>query len=183
MHVGDGQVLAEMSLPGDAAENGALPADGFVLHPALLDCALQAAGELLANGDKPSLPLALASLRVLNACTKEMLAWVRPSIDSGAGGVNLLLDIDLCDRQGKVCVQMRGLRHGWQASEERTQERAQEEAQEEALRVAPSVAQEQRHPAVETRGDAGITLAALRAESFASNVSAAPVQISLSIEA
>ena len=179
LHVGDGQVLAEMSLPGDAAENGALPADGFVLHPALLDCALQAAGELLANGDKPSLPLALASLRVLNACTKEMLAWVRPSLDSGAGGVNLLLDIDLCDRQGKVCVQMRGLRHGWQASEERTQERAQEQA----LRVAPSVAQEQRHPAVETRGDAGITLAALRAESFASNVSAAPVQISLSIEA
>ena len=104
-----------------------------------------------------------------------MLAWVRPSLDSGAGGVTLLLDIDLCDREGKVCVQMRGLRHEWRAS--------QEPEPAHAMRIAPGATQEQRHPTVETRGASGITLAALRAESFASNVPAAPVQISLSIEA
>jgi hypothetical protein len=52
---------------------------------------------------------------VLRACTKEMVAWVRPAVGSGAGSADLQLDIDLCDAQGRVCVQMRGLTHERQA--------------------------------------------------------------------
>jgi polyketide synthase PksN len=50
-----------------------------------------------------SLPLALESLCILEACAQEMFVWVRRS-----GGAQQL-DIDVCDLQGNVCVQMRGV--------------------------------------------------------------------------
>ena len=57
---------------------------------------------------KPVVPFALDSLRILSACTKEMAAWVRYSRDSKPEDKTVRLDIDLCDEQGNVCVQMHG---------------------------------------------------------------------------
>jgi len=57
---------------------------------------------------KPIVPFALDSLRILSACTKEMFAWVRYSRGSKPEDKNVKLDIDLCDQQGNICVQMHG---------------------------------------------------------------------------
>jgi hypothetical protein len=109
LYVGEKQVLAELSLPGAAAADPSMPHGDFVLHPIMMDSALQAAFELLAPASQPSLPLALESVRILAPCTREMLAWVRYSQGDGSQQTNIQLDIDLCDPQGQVCVQMRGV--------------------------------------------------------------------------
>jgi polyketide synthase PksN len=68
-----------------------------------MDSALQAAVGLMdGESTEPRVPFALETLRVLSSCTAEMFAWVRVA---DAGGK---LDIDLCDAEGNVCVQMRG---------------------------------------------------------------------------
>jgi hypothetical protein len=79
----------------------------------LLDGALQASIGLIADGSllprKPSVPFVLDSLRILSACTNEMVAWIRYSAVRTADDHAITLDIDLCDDRGNVCVQMRGL--------------------------------------------------------------------------
>ncbi|MBT2404440.1 MULTISPECIES: SDR family NAD(P)-dependent oxidoreductase [unclassified Streptomyces] len=115
LHVGRGQILARLVLPGSVrAARGA-----FVLHPSLLDATLQAslgiglatgAAEALdVSGMKPSLPFALDELEVLGDCPESMWAWIRFSAGSRADGTVFKLDIDLCDDQGRVCVRIRGM--------------------------------------------------------------------------
>ncbi len=101
---GDGEALAELRLAGDVI---ATPST-FGLHPVLLDGAMQAASTLLPVAMPPSLPWRLVSLKAFRACPAHVFAWVRRSATAGMPG----LDIDLCDVDGRVCVQMRGLSHG-----------------------------------------------------------------------
>jgi hypothetical protein len=58
---------------------------------------------------KPPVPFGLKSLRIVSASTKEMTAWVRYSGSSKPEDKTVKVDIDLCDPQGNVCVQMRRL--------------------------------------------------------------------------
>ncbi|MBC9915661.1 polyketide synthase dehydratase domain-containing protein, partial [Chitinophaga varians] len=106
IHKGDGQVMADLTLPVTAAQNN------YVLHPALMDSALQAAIGLFDDLDRlpaqPLLPFALASLKIIAACTERMVAWVRYAPDSEAGQRVTKLDIDVCDEAGNMCVQIRG---------------------------------------------------------------------------
>jgi acyl transferase domain-containing protein len=106
IQLGDQELLAELALPAVVEANR----HAYVLHPSLLDSALQASIGLIADAsrvpDKPAVPFALETLRVLSPCTKEMLAWVRLSGGSIPG--ELEMDVDLCDAEGNVCVQMRG---------------------------------------------------------------------------
>ena len=101
LHVGERQVLAELRLPAGLAPAAA----EYVLHPSLLDSAIQATVALL-RGEGPALPFALRELRVDAPCTLQMWAWVRYS-DSASPMPTF--DIDLCDGQGQVCVRMAGL--------------------------------------------------------------------------
>ncbi|MBV9493032.1 MAG: SDR family NAD(P)-dependent oxidoreductase [Acidobacteria bacterium] len=103
---GNGQLLAELRLPATANGEEA----GFVLHPSLMDGALQAAVGLLEDGDpeEPQLPFALESLRVLAPCTTEMVVWLRNATGGRSSNRVQKYDIDLCDASGKVCVEMRG---------------------------------------------------------------------------
>jgi acyl transferase domain-containing protein len=108
IHRGEGQLLAELTLPDAARRNGG----NYVLHPSLMDGALQASIALMddsirASGS-PWLPFALESLRAVSACTDRMLAWVRYSPSARATSNLIKVDIDLCDPDGNVCVQMRG---------------------------------------------------------------------------
>ena len=141
LYVGDDQLLAELDDRPDAAQAG------LVLHPAVLDAALRAAAGLLGPGVEPALPWTLASLRIMGSRTGGMSVWARRA---GAA-----LDVDLCDRQGRVCVQMRGLGYGCEA----------------AVEASP--------PAV---ADGGIVLQAPEAQGFAPPVHARPPQISLSMD-
>ncbi|MBC9915290.1 SDR family NAD(P)-dependent oxidoreductase [Chitinophaga varians] len=106
VHRGEGQLLAQLHLPATTTDQ-----HQFILHPGLMDSALQAAFGLADNlgalPSSPSIPFALDSLRILSATTAEMFAWIRTAKD--ATGAVVRLDIDLCNEQGNVCVQWRGL--------------------------------------------------------------------------
>ncbi|HEY0139907.1 MAG TPA: SDR family NAD(P)-dependent oxidoreductase [Thermoanaerobaculia bacterium] len=111
IHRGAGQVLTQLRLPASATG-----AADYVLHPSLMDGALQAAIGLADNGPESvqaRLPFALETLRILSPCTSDMFAWLRYVPGSQATDRVVKLDIDLCDEQGNVCIQMRGF--SWRA--------------------------------------------------------------------
>ncbi len=111
IHRGNGEVLAQLRLPSTVVEKFG----DYVLHPSMLDGALQAAVGLIAGGPESKqarLPFALERLRIVSRCTREMFAWVRYAPGSQATDNVVKLDIDLCDERGNVCVQMRGI--SWQ---------------------------------------------------------------------
>jgi polyketide synthase PksN len=101
---GNGQALAELALPA-----GASSGNDYVLHPALLDSALQSAIGLAKDAlpDAPSVPFAVDAVTIAAPCTARMFAWVR----EGAGSDDAVrkVDIDLCDESGAVCVQLHAL--------------------------------------------------------------------------
>jgi acyl transferase domain-containing protein len=110
VHQGDRQQLVHFKLP-TAMESSR---QDFVLHPSLLDSALQAAIALITDPDRtPARPLlapvALDSLRIFAPCAGEMYAWVRYARGSRAADLTLRLDIDLMDAQGAVCASFRSL--------------------------------------------------------------------------
>ncbi|WP_158755175.1 non-ribosomal peptide synthetase [Dyella sp. S184] len=102
LFVGPQQVLARIALPAG------LPNDGYVLHPSLLNAALQATLGL-PGGDTPDArmkmpvaPVALGALKVFAPCTTAMWALVRYNIGCKAGDAVERLDMDLCDEHGTV---------------------------------------------------------------------------------
>ncbi|MCD4501533.1 SDR family NAD(P)-dependent oxidoreductase [Chromobacterium vaccinii] len=102
LHLGDGEALAELRLPAGGPD--------CPLPPGMLDSALQGAIELIADraGERGAwLPYALESMRVLKGCERGMFAWLR-RVSVGAEGRLFKCDIDMCDRDGVVCVEMRG---------------------------------------------------------------------------
>jgi acyl transferase domain-containing protein/enoyl-CoA hydratase/carnithine racemase len=113
IHQGEHELLVELSLPDAARKRGG----NYILHPSLMDSALQGSialiDDLVGASGKSSLPFALESLRIFSACTDRMVAWVRYSQGGqdgrSAASSNLIkVDIDLCDPDGNLCVQMRG---------------------------------------------------------------------------
>ena len=109
VHRGECELLVELKLPDALREARA----DYVLHPSLMDSALQGSitliDDVLRACGKPSLPFALESLRIFAACTERMVAWVRPAEGAAPAASGLVkVDIDLCDADGQVCVQMRG---------------------------------------------------------------------------
>ncbi|UED76955.1 SDR family NAD(P)-dependent oxidoreductase [Brevibacillus sp. DP1.3A] len=115
LYVGEGKVLAKLSLPASISEME----NPFVLHPSLMDSALQASIGLMmvaedtpsADGHsnrKPSLPFAMEEIDIYDKCTSSMWAYVRYSANSSADDKVQKLDIDLCDDQGTVCVRIKG---------------------------------------------------------------------------
>ncbi len=101
---GDGEVLALLELPDCVRAQ----ADAYVLHPSLLDGALQSALALFDGAASARLPFALDRLRVFGNSAATMWAWLRPAAGSGDGDAVARFDIDLCDAQGAVAVQLRG---------------------------------------------------------------------------
>ncbi len=105
---GEREVVARLALP--SAVSGTL--EEYALHPSLMDGALQAAigllGDLQQLPGRPSLPFALESLRAFSGCKQDMVAWIRHAKDSSPHDKVTKLDIDLCDDEGNICVQLRG---------------------------------------------------------------------------
>jgi acyl transferase domain-containing protein/acyl-CoA synthetase (AMP-forming)/AMP-acid ligase II/acyl carrier protein/ubiquinone/menaquinone biosynthesis C-methylase UbiE len=109
IYAGQGRVIAKLSLPDSIAETE----EQYVLHPSIMDAALQAAiGMVAGDGNtfltKPSLPFALQELEVYNRCTRNMWAVIEYSKCNMASDKLRKLDIDLCDEQGQVSVRMQG---------------------------------------------------------------------------
>src|SRR5262249_3914762 len=106
------QVLAEVCVPSMVAD------ERFVLHPGLMDSALQAMVGFMNDTDTTAMPLAvpfaLESLEIFGPCAPTMWALIRPSA-SGSGSLSQesdtlrKMDIDLCDATGTVAVRLQGL--------------------------------------------------------------------------
>ena len=115
IYVGQGLVLAKLSLPSSIADTET----EYILHPSMMDAALQAVigftmdgtnGNLAErNAIKPMVPIALQELEVLGKTTSSMWAFLRCNEASKTGAGMGRLDIDLCDDQGQVCVRLKGL--------------------------------------------------------------------------
>jgi acyl transferase domain-containing protein/NADPH:quinone reductase-like Zn-dependent oxidoreductase/aryl carrier-like protein len=85
--------------------------DQYILHPAILDSALQAAIGLLADDTGSlsalALPYSLTELQVFGPCTADMWTFVRRSTErSDTGGQ--CIDVDLSDENGNVSVRLLG---------------------------------------------------------------------------
>ncbi|MEU4876999.1 amino acid adenylation domain-containing protein [Streptomyces sp. NPDC021608] len=105
------QALAELRLPASAD-----PLAGCLLHPAVLDGALQATAGLWLGADgevdgssKPALPFAVEQVDVRRATPDRAMAWVRFRPGSGPAAARPLLDVTVFDERGRVCVELSGL--------------------------------------------------------------------------
>ena len=109
LKVKQGQVLAQLQLPDCVCDT----LNDYVLHPGLMDLALQAP-IALALGDKKRLstlvlPFALCDFDILGPCSRDMWVWVRYSEGSGPDDQIQDMDIDLCDEQGRICARFNGI--------------------------------------------------------------------------
>jgi hypothetical protein len=104
IHVGQNQVLAKLSLKPSVLYD----LDNYILHPGILDSALQASIGLMPQLGCTFLPFALDELEIRGRCTPEMWAHVRYSEGSSAVDSVRKLDIDLWDQKGRVCALIRG---------------------------------------------------------------------------
>lgn len=98
---GDDQLLAQIRL----TQTSEAASTEYLLHPILLDRALQACNGLLAGESGVQQLSSLRSVLIFSRCTQEMFVWGRRSLAGPADS----LDIDLCDEQGRICVQMQGI--------------------------------------------------------------------------
>lgn len=105
-------VLARVALPACVATTR----DDYVLHPSVLDSALQAAVALLlgetdaseaAPGLRPMLPFVLERLQIAGPTPAS--AWVYLRTRGRVSSSTLTLDVDVCDEAGRVCVRLQGL--------------------------------------------------------------------------
>jgi polyketide synthase PksN len=145
------QVRAVLELPAAASDGMA----DYVLHPAMLDGALQAAiGFMLDRADgNPLLPFHLRRLEVLAPCTASMQAVVRQHVtaaDEVQDDAAIRLDIDLYDAAGMLCVRLAGLASRQLAGGNRTLS-----SQPHALVLAPVWEQLPQQASVEVRPRAG----------------------------
>jgi len=123
LYRGENQLLAKLELPESVRSNES----DYVLHPSLMDSALQASIGLvldaatLERGSIPalSLPFALESIDIIRPCTIGMYAWVRHEKGNAETAKVQKLDIDLCDMQGNICVQMKGFTSRIMSAEQR----------------------------------------------------------------
>ncbi|WP_372366348.1 aminotransferase class III-fold pyridoxal phosphate-dependent enzyme [Candidatus Uabimicrobium sp. HlEnr_7] len=96
----ENQAIAKLHLPITEADNE------YVIHPGLVDSALQSAIQFVITHRLQYgqyLPFTLGEIRILKSCTEEMYAWVRYANNNSS------LDIDLCDKEGRVCIEIREL--------------------------------------------------------------------------
>ena len=111
VYQGEQQVLARLRLPPDVQQS----LRDYRLHPSMLASAFQASVILVEGlpsiSGLPSLPLSVASVRVISPCTKEMFCRVRYSPGSSREDTVIKVDIDLYDEHGNECVQLRGIQY------------------------------------------------------------------------
>ncbi|MDT3429207.1 acyl transferase domain-containing protein/acyl carrier protein/SAM-dependent methyltransferase [Paenibacillus forsythiae] len=115
LHAGSGEVLVRLSLPSAAAHSQ----DDYILHPSIMDSALQAMAGLSLNIDgsqptgaltqlKPAVPFAMEELEIFKPCTPSMWAYIRYSDGYGADSPVQKMDIDLCGVDGQVYIRISG---------------------------------------------------------------------------
>ncbi|MBD3314401.1 MAG: hypothetical protein GF344_01325, partial [Chitinivibrionales bacterium] len=93
----------------------------YVLHPAILECAIQTAiafGVRIVSPKRALPALGLETVRIHAHPLESGFVYVRSTNNKQPSDTSVLLDIDLCDKHGNVCIEMHGLslHHGAIAS-------------------------------------------------------------------
>lgn len=105
LHIAEGRVLARLTLPETLSET----LGEYVLHPSLLDSALQATLGL-SRDHRLGLPFELASMEILQRCTSSM--WACIAYDNAGETAPRAkvqkLAVDLYDDAGRLCVRLQG---------------------------------------------------------------------------
>ncbi|MCV2515295.1 amino acid adenylation domain-containing protein [Bacillus subtilis] len=107
VNIGNREVLAQLQLPEIVSGTN----EQFVLHPSIMDSALQTATICIMQeltDQKLILPFALEELEVIKGCSSSMWAYARLSDSDHSGGVVQKADIDVIDESGSVCVRIKG---------------------------------------------------------------------------
>lgn len=105
--LGQGEGLAELALPPAAQRDAA---DGYMLHPGLMDLATGWAMELI-EGYAPThlwVPVSYRSVRVYRALPNRVVSWVRNAGDNHAESEIAIFDITIATPEGEVCVDITG---------------------------------------------------------------------------
>ena len=107
MAFGAGEGLATLSLPQECHSD---LARGYRLHPALMDIATGWAIRLAPGYEGRSLwvPVSYRAVRVLAPLPGEIRSWARLSKGATPAEGFVSFDVTLCDRQGRVCVEIEG---------------------------------------------------------------------------
>jgi acyl transferase domain-containing protein len=96
---GDGEALAEVELPG-----GAVAADRYGIHPALLDAAFHAT---ICMSGTLALPFAIERCIVHQAGSTAARVHVRRT--TAAAGASFAVDVTLADEEGQAIAEIKGL--------------------------------------------------------------------------
>lgn len=105
--LGAGEGIARLALPPAHAND---PAQGWLLHPALLDLATGWAMGLIA-GYQPThlwVPVSYARIRVHGPLPAEIVSWVRNAAPNRAEAPSARFDITLATPDGRVCMEVEG---------------------------------------------------------------------------
>lgn len=104
-------VMAKLAYPAAIGKT----AQGYVLNPSMLDGALQVSIGIALNSDAeigvnsvPVVPFAIESVDVIRSIPEVAYAWVRHSSNSRAADKIQKLDISVLDREGRICVDIKG---------------------------------------------------------------------------
>ncbi len=105
--LGQGEGLARLALPTDLTGD---VADGYQLHPGLMDMATGWAMQLIADYRAAHLwvPVSYRSVRVFAPLPAEIVSWVRNSGKNRAESEIASFDVTLCAPDGTVCVDIQG---------------------------------------------------------------------------
>jgi acyl transferase domain-containing protein/thioesterase domain-containing protein len=107
LSLGTAEGIAELALPEPFAGE---PAQGWLMHPALLDLATGWAMELIAGyrPDRLWVPVSYARVRVYAPLPARLVSWVRNAGDNRADGPSARFDITLATPEGRVLVEIEG---------------------------------------------------------------------------
>nr|WP_255455883.1 type I polyketide synthase [Salipiger sp. PrR003] len=102
--LGQGEGVADLSLPPEAAQ------DGCLLHPALLDIATGWAMALIPGWQPTHLwvPVSYARVRVYGSLPDRIVSWVRSAADTRAESGTASFDVTLCAPDGSVLMEITG---------------------------------------------------------------------------
>ncbi|MCB2360148.1 SDR family NAD(P)-dependent oxidoreductase [Clostridium estertheticum] len=134
LYVGENLVLAKLVLPSCVLDTK----DKYILHPSLMDSALQSAIGFMMSGNEytgsSAMPFALNEIKILSRCTLEMWALIKVNKEISDGKK---LNIDLYDEKGMLCVRMTGF--SMRAIQEKSNSSNKKKPQPDEERVKPRV--------------------------------------------
>jgi acyl transferase domain-containing protein/NADPH:quinone reductase-like Zn-dependent oxidoreductase/NAD(P)-dependent dehydrogenase (short-subunit alcohol dehydrogenase family)/acyl carrier protein len=104
---GAGEVIARLEPPPEVAADPA----PYLIHPALLDAALQVLSDLVPDRTGTYLPVGADRVEVSGRADGELWAHavLRPDGRSGAGGGEVVGDVSVLDGHGRCLVRVQGL--------------------------------------------------------------------------